>query len=103
MSTAPTWSGWRIWSRPRRRTDHPAYEWVVGRFRFLRSLIGDALGRSIDAGTVRADVDGRGITEWLIAMAEGLENQWLLDPEVDMVGSFERFVVELRRLVAVRG
>ncbi|MEV6072412.1 TetR/AcrR family transcriptional regulator [Nocardia sp. NPDC052001] len=81
--------------------DHPAYDWVAGRFRFLQTLIGDALGRSIDAGTVRADVDSRGITEWLIAMAEGLENQWLLDPEVDMVGSFERFVVELRRLVAV--
>ncbi|MFQ6332096.1 TetR/AcrR family transcriptional regulator [Nocardia sp. CWNU-33] len=82
---------------------HPAHDWVVGRLKFLQSLTGDALRRSIDAGEIRADVDIRAVTECLIAMSEGLENQWLLDPEVDMVGSFERFVAQLRRSVAPVG
>ncbi|WP_067812995.1 TetR/AcrR family transcriptional regulator [Nocardia inohanensis] len=80
--------------------DHPAHEWVTGRQRFLHSLIEAALTRDAAAGSVRPDVEVRTVTDLLIAAMEGLENQWLLDPEVDMVGSFRRFCAHLRVVVA---
>ncbi|MFE3290399.1 TetR/AcrR family transcriptional regulator [Rhodococcus sp. NPDC059234] len=80
--------------------DHPAHAWVVGRLEFLRSMVEAAVTRSIDAGTVRADVDARTVTNLVIAASEGLENQWLLDGGVDIVGSFASFADGLRRAVA---
>jgi len=81
-------------------SDHPAREWVVGRLNFLRSLVEGTLRRSVDLEIVRADVDVRGVTEVLIAVVTGLESQWLLDADVDMVDSFEQYVAELRQSVA---
>ncbi|MFD6354222.1 TetR/AcrR family transcriptional regulator [Nocardia tengchongensis] len=79
--------------------DHPAHGWVTGRQRFLQSLIENALARDATAGTIRSDIDTRTVTELLVATMEGLENQWLLDPGIDMVGSFQRFATHLRTII----
>ncbi|MFG1785310.1 TetR/AcrR family transcriptional regulator [Rhodococcus oryzae] len=81
-------------------SEHPAREWVTGRQKFLQSLVESSLRRSIEAGSVRRDVDPRMTTFLLVAAVEGLENQWLVDDEVDMVGSFVHFAEQLQRAVA---
>lgn len=81
---------------------HPAHAWVTARQNFLRSLIQTALTRDAAAGTIRPDVHVRTVTDVLVATMEGLENQWLLDPDVDMTGSFELFVAHLRQLCSPR-
>lgn len=80
--------------------DHPAHEWVLGRLGFLRSLCESAVRRGIDAGTVRPDADPATVSAMLIAASEGMENQWLLDPGLDLVGTFRAFADMLRQAVA---
>jgi AcrR family transcriptional regulator len=79
--------------------DHPAHAWVTARQDFLHTLIEAALTRDAAAGVIAPDVDARTVTTLLVAAMEGLENQWLLDPAVDMVGAFERFAAHLRAVV----
>ncbi|SEL34510.1 TetR/AcrR family transcriptional regulator [Rhodococcus maanshanensis] len=81
-------------------SEHPAREWVVGRQKFLQSMIESSLRRGVEDGSVRSDVDPRLTTLVLVAAMEGLENQWLVDDEVDMVGSFVQFAEQLQRAVA---
>ncbi|WP_406031935.1 TetR/AcrR family transcriptional regulator [Nocardioides sp. NBC_00163] len=85
------------------RADHPAHEWVVLRTSYFRDLCSAALQKGIDAGQVRKDVDPRAIATMLIAASEGLENQWLVDPSVDLAGSFADFTAMLRRDIAPSG
>ncbi|QDQ97084.1 TetR/AcrR family transcriptional regulator [Tomitella fengzijianii] len=81
--------------------DHPAHEWVVGRVKYLRGLCVQAIRRGVDDGALRADVDPEVTATLLIAASEGLENQWLLDPDTDMVTPFREFTDLLYRSVAV--
>ncbi|MGF6888644.1 AcrR family transcriptional regulator [Nocardia sp. GAS34] len=82
-------------------SDHPAHAWVEGRMKFLHTLIADALRRSMNAGVVRPDLDTRCVAELLVAVVTGLESQWLVDADIDMVGSFEKYVAQLRDSVAI--
>lgn len=77
--------------------DHPAHEWVVLRTSYFRDLCTAALQNGVDKGQVRKDADPRAVATMLIAASEGLENQWLIDPTVDLAGSFVEFTTMLRR------
>jgi AcrR family transcriptional regulator len=81
--------------------DHPAHDWVLGRMVKFRELCIGSIERSIQVGTARADVDAGQVTAMLIAASEGLENQWLVDSSVDLVGGFVCFANLLREYVAV--
>ncbi|MEV6096516.1 hypothetical protein [Nocardia sp. NPDC051981] len=72
---------------------------VAGRQRFLRSLIEAALERGVAAGSVRPDIRIPATIDLVIAAMDGLESQWLLDADVDMVGSFTLFTAWLRTSV----
>lgn len=80
--------------------DHPGHEWVVNRLKGVQRLCEGAVRRSLEAGTIRRDVDPAAIARTLIAASEGLENQWLLDPEMDLVSAFAQFVDVVRVYVA---
>ena len=77
--------------------DHPAHEWVVLRTSYFRDLCTAALQNGVDKGQVRKDADPRAVATMLIAASEGLENQWLIAPTVDLAGSFGEFPTLLRR------
>lgn len=83
--------------------DHPAHDWILGRMVLVREVCIGSIERSVRAGTVRADVDPAMVTTMLIAASEGLENQWLIDSSVDLVGGFACFANLLREYVAVPG
>ncbi len=63
-------------------TDSPARFFFTDRYRKLRAGIAADIRRQQDDGTIAADVDAASV---LIAAADGLQIQWLLDPDqVDM-------------------
>ena len=66
-------------------TDHPAQEWFRGRYVGLREMVQEALAQARDIGELRDDADVAETAIAIIAVMDGLQVQWLLDPEaVDM-------------------
>jgi AcrR family transcriptional regulator len=76
--------------------DHPGHEWARRRYRRLRAEMAAALRRGAEAGEFRADLDAEAHADRLIAMMDGLQTQWLIDPDrVDMAAVFRGYVDDL--------
>ncbi|NUR83188.1 MAG: TetR family transcriptional regulator C-terminal domain-containing protein, partial [Nonomuraea sp.] len=76
--------------------DHPGHAWAWARYRRLRGAIAAALRRGVESGELRADLDAEAHADRLIALMDGLQTQWLIDPEsVDMARIFRGYVDEL--------
>ena len=65
--------------------DHPAHVWLARHFDHARSRFGEQLRAGVTAGTVRADAPVDTIVTILIAVMDGLQIQWLIDPRTDML------------------
>ncbi|SFR68471.1 transcriptional regulator, TetR family [Agromyces sp. CF514] len=76
--------------------EHPAHAFFVDRSKTFRRYGAEALRRLQEAGELAADVDPDLTATSLIALADGLQTQWLLDPDVDMAAHIEAFVDQLR-------
>jgi AcrR family transcriptional regulator len=77
--------------------DHPAHDWMVERYRTLRERFAVRVESEQRAGRIDPALDARRLAPQLIAMFDGLQIQWLLDPgEVDMTAVFEDFLAHLR-------
>jgi AcrR family transcriptional regulator len=73
------------------RSDHPSHDYFVDRYRRGRSIYADQFAKYCKT-KVRADVNVDGLASLIMAVMDGLQIQWLLDPtKVDMVGSFKLF------------
>lgn len=80
--------------------DHPAREHCLTRIRGGMDTLVTALRAGVESGELRADLDCEITARQVIAMSEGLENQWLLDPAaLDLVGCFHAFTAALRRQI----
>ncbi|WP_437773323.1 TetR/AcrR family transcriptional regulator [Arthrobacter sp. KNU40] len=80
--------------------DHPALEFFLDHFETGRGMLVGAFEAGVAKGQLRADVDYEIVARQVIAMLEGLENQWLIDPEhVDIVGVFRAYTRQLRALI----
>jgi len=78
--------------------DHPAADWARDRYRALGATMAYSLRGGIDAGEYRADIDPDRIGRQIIAVMDGLQLQWLLDPErVDPVADFDAYAAALIR------
>lgn len=72
---------------------HPAHASFRERYRQIRHQDDDAFGRLQREGQLRTDLDPQRVGQLVTAMMDGLQLQWLLDPDaVDMVGLFEDFL-----------
>ena len=73
------------------RSDHPSHDYFVERYRQGRELyISEFL--KLNTTKLRPDVDLNELVPLIMAVMDGLQIQWLLDPEkVDMVASFKLF------------
>ncbi|MER5884543.1 TetR/AcrR family transcriptional regulator [Streptomyces sp. NPDC001941] len=68
--------------------DHPAQPYFRERYAGLRSLVVQALTEARALGETRQDLDVEHTANALIAVMDGLQVQWLLDPDaVDMAHS----------------
>jgi AcrR family transcriptional regulator len=65
--------------------DHPAHDWLVQRSRRLRAMMAAAFEASFARGELAPEADSRTLAALCLATVEGLEAQWLADPdEVDL-------------------
>ena len=77
--------------------EHPAREWFEQRYPKRRDNIAAALRAGIDTGEIRADVDADAVAAEIIAMMDGLQVQWLLNPDqVDLAAVFAHYIRGLR-------
>jgi AcrR family transcriptional regulator len=78
--------------------EHPGHEHFQERYRMVRTVLAEAVAAAQEAGQLKADVDARNVAILLAAAMDGLQLQFLLDPEsVDMVEPFS----DLLRLLSV--
>jgi len=73
---------------------HPAQRWFQKRYAGLRAMIVDALDEAKSDGHVHADVDSATTAIAIIAAMDGLQIQWLLNPEAIDMGAGTRAVIE---------
>jgi len=77
--------------------EHPAREHFLAHVEIGREMLREGFAAGVESGELRADVDYERVIRQVIAMSEGLENQWLLDPEgLDIVACFHDFTRQLR-------
>lgn len=74
-----------------------AAAWARERHRRIRAMIATATRNSIERGSVPADTQPEQIAALLIAAFEGMENQWLVDEDFDMVAGVHAMTALLRR------
>lgn len=81
-------------------TDHPAHRHFVDRYQTIRRRLLGRLRQAQDAGAIRRDADLEALVPVILAVMDGLQIQWLLDPRIDMVASFRAFAEVLRAQLA---
>jgi AcrR family transcriptional regulator len=75
----------------------PAHQHFVDRYRSLRAIIATFLRNGQAAGRIRADIDIELRAAEIVATLDGLQTQWLLDPDrVDIVRSVDAYAASLR-------
>ncbi len=76
--------------------DHPAHEWFSERYRERGRQVAVALAAEQREGRIDAALDVDTVAAQVLALFDGLQIQWLLDPEgVDMVATLEDFLARL--------
>ena len=80
---------------------HPGHEWFVGRYRETRRSVCEMLGDEQRRGLIRDDADIELTAAQILAMFDGVQLQWLLDPEaVDLVGTLGDYLRDLQARLA---
>lgn len=77
--------------------DHGAHEFFVQRYRRVRRLMRSSVEAEIDAGRLSPDLDPERVAVVLIALADGLQLQWLIDDSIDMADHVRTVVKLLSR------
>jgi len=84
-------------------TGHPARDYFLKHFDIGRGMLLAGFHAGVDSGELRADLDYETITRQVLAMSEGLENQWLIDPDgIDIVACFHDFTRHLRARIRTK-
>jgi AcrR family transcriptional regulator len=72
--------------------DHPAHAYFVQRYELVRASIGGAFERIEGAGRLMPGIDPQRAAVATIALMDGLQVQWLLDPDsTDMADALGEF------------
>ena len=73
--------------------EHPGHEYFVRRYRYFREQYLSLLKESQTSGQIRSDINTEELGLLVMAVMDGLQLQWLLDPEkVNMTAAFNTFV-----------
>jgi len=76
--------------------DHPAHELFKRRYRELRELVASRFETEQHEGRLAADVDPETLAVQVLALFDGLQLQWLLEPDaIDMVEVLRDFLARL--------
>jgi AcrR family transcriptional regulator len=78
---------------------HPAHEFFAARYERVRNALRKTIAQQ-SAETSLSDDEVRALAAIVIATMDGLQVQWLIDPEVDMVATFKVFSKLLQKAIA---
>lgn len=77
--------------------DHPAHQFFIERYQREREHMVQVIVQAQQAGEVRSDIPAETLVVLIFTMMDGLQVQWLLEPEkIDMAGLF-RVMMEMLR------
>ncbi|WP_207456372.1 TetR/AcrR family transcriptional regulator [Herbiconiux sp. SYSU D00978] len=71
--------------------DSPSRRFFTERYPTVISLVRQAIEERQRRGEVPQQLDAERVARLIIAAADGLQTQWLVDPSVDMVGHLQYF------------
>ncbi|MEU0070019.1 TetR/AcrR family transcriptional regulator [Streptomyces sp. NPDC006332] len=71
-------------------TSHPAHAWFVERYDRVRALIENGIRSDIAQGRLPADTKPAEAAYAFVALWDGLQLQWLIDPNFDLVPALEK-------------
>lgn len=71
--------------------DHPGHDYFVSRYQQIVAGLAGYLRSEQEAGRVRDGVDARMLARLAVAVADGMQVQWMLDPSADMGDAIEAF------------
>jgi AcrR family transcriptional regulator len=80
---------------------HPSHSYFVERYQKVREHLLSSLQVGQQLGQIRTDVDLERLVHLIVAVMDGLQIQWLLDDQVDMVASFSMFTRLLQEVLGV--
>ncbi|WP_214467592.1 TetR/AcrR family transcriptional regulator [Microbacterium flavescens] len=75
--------------------DHSAHDYFVSRGETLRDAFASAIAAQQAAGALSDRVDPQTLARIFQAVADGLQVQWMLEPEVDMAGTIDALFTAL--------
>lgn len=75
-----------------RSTDHPAHDHFAARFAHARSLITERLTDHADGPALPGGLTAGECATLVVAVIEGLQTQWLLDPSLDIIPPLAKFI-----------
>lgn len=76
--------------------EHPAHPWMRRHYADVLHKLTAGMRMDIAAGHVREDAPVEHLAREMVALMDGLQVQWLLDPEVDMAAILAEHVAGLR-------
>ncbi|GAT74593.1 TetR family transcriptional regulator [Microbacterium sp. HM58-2] len=68
---------------------HPAHDFFVERYAWVRELSKESVRAAQESGEFGPNVDADLVADMVIAAADGLQQQWLLDRSIDMVARLQ--------------
>ncbi|MGA1837961.1 TetR/AcrR family transcriptional regulator [Herbiconiux sp. 11R-BC] len=80
--------------------DHPAHDWMVSRERAIRGKLEQVYSGAVERGELPPWVNASALAVTTLGAVEGIERQWLVDPELDWqaaIRSLRQLVVALAR------
>lgn len=77
--------------------DHPAHGWLQSHYDLVIETLRDGLVRDQGTGHVREDAPVERIARSFVALMDGLQLQWLLNPGFDMAEALAEHLEDLRR------
>jgi hypothetical protein len=83
-------------------SDYPAHDFFIQRYQREREHMAEALVQAQQAGEVRTDIPAETLVVLIFAMMDGLQVQWLLDPEKVSMSEMFRVMMELLKAEACR-
>lgn len=75
--------------------EHPAHGWFVKRYENFAAELERLLAHDVEQGRLPSDVDAEQAAHLIIAVWDGLQLQWLLDPAQDMRGRMDQALARL--------
>jgi AcrR family transcriptional regulator len=72
--------------------EHPAHEHFVNRYAQVRKLVAERLGGETTAGRLPPSIDPELAARITVAVMDGLQIQWLLDPSMEMEIAYNDFI-----------